>query len=148
MTKLRDRTVPVFFVSYCELCKPQVSDFKLQASSFKPHAACSKSQAVGSRQQVASRKPQAPVNADSFPGFPAHAKRVQPPHFRPPRDRGISDSRGSGTAERSSPVGVDECDSPTAGSHINTKKVRSCRSDLEEAATYSPTGKPQYHRRE
>ena len=27
------------------------------------------------------------------------------------------------------------------------KKVRPCESDLEEAATYSPTGEPQYHRR-
>ena len=29
-----------------------------------------------------------------------------------------------------------------------TKKGQTLRSDLEEAATYSPTGKPQYHRRE
>ena len=29
-----------------------------------------------------------------------------------------------------------------------TKKGQTVRSDLEEAATYSPTGKPQYHRRE
>ena len=28
------------------------------------------------------------------------------------------------------------------------KKVDPYRVDLEEAATYSPTGKPQYHRRE
>ena len=28
------------------------------------------------------------------------------------------------------------------------KKGQTLRSDLEEAATYSPTGKPQYHRRE
>ena len=28
-----------------------------------------------------------------------------------------------------------------------TKKGQTLRSDLEEAATYSPTGKPQYHRR-
>ena len=28
-----------------------------------------------------------------------------------------------------------------------TKKGQIFRSDLEEAATYSPTGKPQYHRR-
>ena len=30
----------------------------------------------------------------------------------------------------------------------NNKKGQTFRSDLEEAATYSPTGKPQYHRRE
>ena len=29
----------------------------------------------------------------------------------------------------------------------STKKGQTFRSDLEEAATYSPTGKPQYHRR-
>ena len=29
----------------------------------------------------------------------------------------------------------------------HTKKGQTLRSDLEEAATYSPTGKPQYHRR-
>ena len=33
-------------------------------------------------------------------------------------------------------------------SHTDTKKGQTFRSDLEEAATYSPTGKPQYHRRE
>ena len=30
---------------------------------------------------------------------------------------------------------------------LGTKKSQTLRSDLEEAATYSPTGKPQYHRR-
>ena len=31
--------------------------------------------------------------------------------------------------------------------HPKQKKGQTFRSDLEEAATYSPTGKPQYHRR-
>ena len=37
---------------------------------------------------------------------------------------------------------------PPRPSHTDTKKGQTFRSDLEEAATYSPTGKPQYHRRE
>ena len=34
------------------------------------------------------------------------------------------------------------------GESLKTKKVDPYWIDLEEAATYSPTGKPQYHRRE
>ena len=47
---------------------------------------------------------------------------------------------GKGTS-----LGVQGCELPHAEKGI--KKGQTLRSDLEEAATYSPTGKPQYHRR-
>ena len=57
---------------------------------------------------------------------------------RPQERRGIRDAQRC----RGGPLCVN------GGRWRKIKKGQIFRSDLEEAATYSPTGKPQYHRRE
>ena len=64
--------------------------------------------------------------------------------IRPPNPASEGDRRDGPLRERDAPSPVEAI----SGSCGRQKKGQIVRSDLEEAATYSPTGKPQYHRRE
>ena len=56
-----------------------------------------------------------------------------------------TEEQGTGRHREKDKSGAQGCELPNAKRGI--KKGQTLRSDLEEAATYSPTGKPQYHRR-
>ena len=74
----------------------------------------------------------------------AEYRELLPALLRPPNPSSERDRRDSPRCGGASPSAV-------GGDPLvwrNTKKGQTLRSDLEEAATYSPTGKPQYHRRE
>ncbi len=98
-------------------------------------------------------------NAARKAGYPS-ASQTPPPQQRYPATHTTQAPCCPNTSQTPAPTGPRTTRSSAAApqappktppprpSHTDTKKGQTFRSDLEEAATYSPTGKPQYHRRE
>ncbi|WP_462354584.1 hypothetical protein, partial [Alistipes timonensis] len=73
-----------------------------------------------------------------------HTKRKQVPLFKGGFRRIVNIAGGTASSR---PEIITSRDEKRSQPDINTKKTNLKKAGLEEAATYSPTGKPQYHRR-